>query len=92
MILIRLLVASDRRTALEVDGDGHTPVRQQAVIGGKSRVTVGSIESTAKTARGLAQEGVAHAQMHSWRPANQLGRTEAESWPALHSRQKEGLF
>ena len=79
MILIRLLVASDRRTALEVDGDGHTPVRQQAVIGGKSRVTVGSIESTAKTAGGLAQE-VAQAQLEARKPAGQdRGRVVARA-------------
>ena len=79
MILIRLLVASDRRTALEVDGDGHTPVRQQAVIGGKSRVTVGSIESTAKTAGGLAQE-VAQAQLEARKPAEQdRGRVVARA-------------
>ena len=79
MILIRLLVASDRRTALEVDGDGHTPVRQQAVTGGKSRVTVGSIESTAKTAGGLAQE-VAQAQLEARKPAEQdRGRVVARA-------------
>ena len=81
MILIRLLVASDRRTALEVDGDGHTPVRQQAVTGGKSRVTVGSIESTAKTAGGLAQE-VAQAQLEARKPAGQdRGRVVARAPP-----------
>ena len=63
-------MSSDRRTAPEVDGDGHNPVRRQVAIGGKSRVTVGSIEPTAKTARGLAQE-VAQAQLEARKPAEQ---------------------
>ena len=62
-----------------MDGDGHTPVRQQAVTGGKSRVTVGSIESTAKTAGGLAQE-VAQAQLEARKPAEQdRGRVVARA-------------
>ena len=84
MILIRLLVASDRRTALEVDGDGHNPVRQQAVTGGKSRVTVGSIESTAKTAGGLAQE-VAQAQLEARNPAEQ-GRDRVAARAPLEAK------
>ncbi len=80
MILIRLLVASDWRTAPEVDGDGHSPVRQQAVTGGKKSFTIGSIESTAKTAGGLAQEAVAQAQLEARKPAEQdRGRVVARA-------------
>ena len=53
-----------------MDGDGHNPVRRQAAIGGRSRATAGSIESTAKTAGGLAQE-VAQAQLEARNPAEQ---------------------
>ena len=72
-------MSSDRRTAPEVDGDGHNPVRQQVAIGGKSRETVGSIESTAKTAGGLAQEA-AQAQLEARKPAEQdRGRVVARA-------------
>ena len=62
-----------------MDGDGHNPVRQQVAIGGKSHATVGSIESTAKTAGGLAQE-VAQAQLEARKPAEQdRGRVVARA-------------
>ena len=53
-----------------MDGDGHNPVRQQAAIGGMRSEALGSIESTAKMAGGLAQE-VAQAQLEARKPAEQ---------------------